>query len=185
METNRDQSNRLNSANREEARKLLEQNPDIVFQERLRLDISEDAAEFWLKFTAEWGGALYLLDETNKKRFEHGLLDEQSYEGLRRTYRLGLITLSELHDRLKAWKEQGMQDGSFVYSMSSIDCFLIPGYLDDFSRVHEAGSDACRYWIDAIRNGLSVKVPIEQAVGAIHAMVSEYILRLHIYAAGR
>ncbi|SDE23923.1 hypothetical protein SAMN02799630_02967 [Paenibacillus sp. UNCCL117] len=172
------------TADREEARRLLDESPDIVFEERLRLEIDEEAAGFWMKFTAEWGGALYLLDETNKKRYEHGLLDEESYEWARRCYRLGLIGLSELYDRLKAWTEEENRDERFLYAMNSIDCFLVPGYLDDYSRVHEAGADLCRHWIGEIRERLSSQAPIEEAVAAIHTMASEYIKRMHLYAAG-
>ncbi|WP_235941497.1 hypothetical protein [Paenibacillus puerhi] len=167
----------------EEARRLLDNNPDLVFEERARVEIPEEAAEFWLKFAGEWGGALYLLDETNKKRYERGLLDEERYEWARRCYRLGLLGLSDLYDRLKPWKEEGKSRGRFVYAMNSIDCFLIPGYLDDYSRVHEAGAASCRYWIEAIREQLSRQAPVEEAVSAIHTMVSEYISRMHLYAA--
>ncbi|WP_281889767.1 hypothetical protein [Paenibacillus sp. YYML68] len=168
----------------EEARRLLAANPDLVFEERIRLTLEKADAEFWLKFALEWGGALYLLDETNKKRYEKGLIEHDAYEYARRTYRLGLITLSQLYDGLKEWEAAGHNPATYTYSMNSIDCSFIPAYLDDFSRVHAAGAESCARWIEAIRQQLSALGPSDEAARAIHTMVSEYITHIHLYAEG-
>lgn len=184
MNSGSEQGNRrMESA--EEAKRLLESNPDLVFDERIRIEIGTEEADFWLKFASEWGGALYLLDETNKKRYENGLMDETAYEYARRTYRLGLITLSELYDKLKAWNDGEERIGSFVYAMNSLDCYFVPAYLEDFSRVQPSLKASCDAAVEHILSQLAGKAALEVVSEALNAMVGQYIRHMHEYAAGR
>jgi hypothetical protein len=167
----------------EEARQLLDANPDLIFEERIRIEIPSKFAEFMLKFSSEWGGTLYLLDEMNQKRYENGMLDHSEYEYARRTYRLGLITLSTLYDNLKAWYDNTENHtSSYFYSMNSLDCFFIPGYMEDYNRVHPAGQSISDMLINEIKLALSGPTSIEEAVRAIETMVGEYIRNIHLYA---
>lgn len=166
----------------EEARRLLAANPDLVFDERIRIDILPADAAFWLKFASEWGGALYLLDETNKKRYEKELIDQTQYEYARRTYRLGMIALSNLYDLLKAWQESDDREVPFAYAMSSLDCYFIPAYLEDFRGVQPSLKENCDRYIRLVMEKLSGKASIEDAISALQTMVGEYIRSIHLYA---
>ncbi|WP_054797485.1 MULTISPECIES: hypothetical protein [unclassified Paenibacillus] len=183
MNSGSEQGNQRNGS-AEEARRLLAANPDLVFDERIRIDIGTKDADFWLKFASEWGGALYLLDETNKKRHENGLIDPTSYEYARRTYRLGLITLSELYDKLKAWNGGDERAEPYVYAMNSLDCFFVPAYLEDFSRVQPSLKPACDEAVGRILTQLAGKADLEDVSEALNAMVGQYIRHMHEYAAG-
>ncbi|WP_409341923.1 hypothetical protein [Paenibacillus sp. MBLB4367] len=166
----------------EEAARMLAANPDLVFDERIRIDIPGEDAEFWLKFASEWGGALYLLDETNKKRYEKQLIEPAQYEYARRTYRLGLIALSQLYDLLKAWNEGEDRSLPFVYVMSSLDCYFIPAYLEDFSRVQPSLKNECDCYVRLVMDKLASKASIDDAISALQTMVGEYIRNIHVYA---
>ncbi|MNI10024.1 hypothetical protein D3C73_631160 [compost metagenome] len=170
-----------------QAKKLLAANPDIVFDERVRIEIPVEDVPFWLRFSSEWGGAVYLLDETNNTRVEHGLITQEHYEFSKRTYRLGLIILSGLYDQLKAWQDGLAQPSTdhketYVYEMNTLDCFFIPAYLDDFSRIQTMDKESCEKYIQLILVQLTSKTTIDEAVHAIETMADEYIRNIHLWA---
>lgn len=175
-----------NRANLEEqARRTLASNPDVVFGDVMTMEIPPENAPFWLRFTSEWGGALYLLDETNAKRRERGMIAEEDFEYNRRTYRLGLITLSGLYDRLKAWQEGGEKGRPFAYAMNSLDCYFVPAYLADYSRVHEAGKEVCDAFIAEVMQRLGGGDEGRREFEALDVLVGEYVRGIHLYARGQ
>lgn len=166
----------------EEARKLLTANPDLIFEDSMVMELSGGDIDFMLKFSSEWGGTLYLLDEMNKKRYENGLLEQEEYEYARRSYRLGLITLSTLYDKLKAWTEGEDSSQPYIYAMNLLDCFFVPGYMLDYCMVHPADKETGERLVQMMKARLSSGSAIEEAVSAIEAMVGEYIRHIHVYA---
>lgn len=174
-------STALSSA-KADARLRLLANPDLVFEEIIRLTIRAADADYWLTFASEWGGAVYLLDEKNTKRYERGELPHETYEIVRRTYRLGLMTLSALYDRLKAWKDGGAAD-DYTLSLNQIDCYLLPGYLHDYCGLQAAslrtvGEAYMQRMSEAFGEGETRVARVE----ALHTLVQEYIEQLHWYA---
>lgn len=175
----------LRQALHAEARQRLSEDPDVVFAETLRLDIAREDIEFWLKFASEWGGALYLLDEKNTRLAERGDVSPEEHEYAKRTYRLGMITLSGLYDKLKAWSETQPGD-PYLFVMDHLECFFIPGYLDDYSRVHPAGKARCEAYIQRMLEALASdgEETLKLKVEGIQVLVQEYIRNLHRYAQG-
>ncbi|CAM4338103.1 hypothetical protein [Paenibacillus tarimensis] len=165
----------------EEARAALEANPDYVFEPRLIVEIEPETAGFWTSFSSEWGGALYLMDETNRKRYENGMIDEQHYEYAKRSYRLGLIGLTELHDRLAAW-QSGSGEGAYPFQMHTLDCFFIPAYLQDYGKMHPGKKEQCGQIVQLIRDKLSEKGTLEETARSIEILAVTYITHLHEYA---
>ncbi|PZD94555.1 hypothetical protein DNH61_16435 [Paenibacillus sambharensis] len=160
-----------------EARALFEANPDYVFEPRLTLHIEPEAAGFWISFSSEWGGALYLMDETNRKRYENGMIGEQHYEYAKRSYRLGLIRLTELHDSLAAWQSESGQ-GSYSFRMHTLDCFFIPAYLQDYAKMHPGRKEQCGQIVQLIRDKLSEDGTLEEKARSIEVLAATYIRHL-------
>ncbi|MCZ8522628.1 MULTISPECIES: SRPBCC family protein [Paenibacillus] len=169
----------------EQARRTLAADPDVVFGEVMTMEIDPADGPFWLRFASEWGGALYLLDETNAKRYEKGMVDEGAYEYNRRSYRLGLITLSSLYDRLKAWQEgDESREKAFSYGMNSLDCYFVPAYLTDYSRVQESDKGVCDAFIAEIMRRLDGGGEGKKEFEALDVLVGEYVRGIHLYARG-
>jgi len=168
----------------EDVRTALAANPDLVFEPRATIEIAQADAALWTDFSAEWGGVLYLMDEMNGKRFEQGLVDEEAYEYARRTYRLGMILLSELHDRLQAWQAGSERESPYGWPLHALDCYLIPGYLDDYGRAHPAKKPACRKYVEALRSSLSggEEARLEAAAMRLANVAGAYIRGMHVYA---
>ncbi|AEI39439.1 hypothetical protein [Paenibacillus mucilaginosus] len=169
----------------EQARRTLALNPDVVFGEVMTMEIAPEDAPLWLRFTSEWGGALYLLDETNAKRHERGMIGDEAFEYNRRTYRLGLITLSGLYDRLKGWQEGEGKVRPFAFAMNSLDCYFVPAYLADYSRVHEAGKEVCDAFIAEVMHRLDGGDEVRKEFEALDVLVGEYVRGIHLYARGQ
>ncbi len=166
------------------AQEALAANPDLVFDSVTMLQILAKDASLWTDFSAEWGGVLYLMDEMNRKRFEQGMIDEDSYEYARRTYRLGMIVLSELHDRLQAWRVGDEREASFEWKLHVLDCYFISGYLDDYGRAHPAKKPICRGYVEKLREQLSGgdDASLEKAATRLAAVAGAYIRDMHRYA---
>lgn len=175
----------LRAASQDEARQLLRNRPDLVFDELLTLEIDLQDVQLWLGFAAEWGGALHLMDEMNTRRIEAGLIGEADGEFVSRTYRLGTVVLSGLYDRLALRQSADREAGSesFRYAMNALDCYFIPAYLDDYGRMHAQRKDDCRRYIAAVRARLEQTAPLEEAAASLQTVVQEYIRNLHHYAA--
>jgi hypothetical protein len=169
------------------AREALAANPDLVFEPITVLQILSKDAALWTGFTAEWGGVLYLMDEMNRKRFEQGLIDEEACEYARRTYRLGMFVLSELHDRLQVWQAGGEREASYEWKLHVLDCYFISGYLDDYGRAHPAEKPVCRSYVEKLRDQLSGgdDTILEAAAVRLAAVAGAYIRDMHIYAGSR
>ncbi len=167
-----------------DAREALAMNPDLVFEPVTTLQIMAKDAALWTDFTAEWGGVLYLMDEMNRKRFEQGLIDADSCEYARRTYRLGMIVLSELHDRLLVWQAAGDGEAPFEWKLHVLDCYFISGYLDDYGRAHPAKKPVCRGYVEKLRERLSGgdDAALEATAVRLAAVAGAYIRDMHIYA---
>ncbi|PUA39550.1 hypothetical protein C8Z91_08980 [Paenibacillus elgii] len=166
---------------KEEAKAKLAANPDIMFEELQTIAIRREDADFWKKFASEWGGALYLLDEKNFKQFEREEIDPQAFEFARRTYRLGLITLSALYDKLRAWSDSNPQE-DYRLNMNVLECYFLPSYLDDYGRAYAPGKKQGQAYVEAIRQAFGEDGALEQKAEALQALVHEYIERLHVYA---
>ncbi|WP_190287537.1 hypothetical protein [Paenibacillus darwinianus] len=171
-------------AEREALLERLEANPDLVFEQAVKIDVELADADFWLTFTAEWGGALHMLDQTNAKRFELGTIDEKQYEYSRRTYRLGQIVLSELYDRLRAWSEGEDAAPICRLPLSMLDCYFIPAYLHDFGQSRPELKPLCKSYMEKVRQALtgSGSAPLEETVRLLDETVGTYIRELHRYA---
>jgi len=167
-----------------DVRAALAANPDLVFEPIATIGIATADAALWTDFSAEWGGVLYLLDEVNRKRFEQGLIDEEAYEYARRTYRLGMIVLSELHDRLQAWQAGSGREEPFAWEMHALDCYFVAGYLDDYGRANPEKKPACRRYVEALRSTLSEgdEARLEAAAARIANVAGAYIRDMHVYA---
>jgi hypothetical protein len=166
------------------AREALAANPDLVFESVTTLPILAKDAALWTDFSAEWGGVLYLMEEMNRKRFEQGLIDEDAYEYARRTYRLGMIVLSELHDRLQVWRAGGDREAPYAWELHVLDCYFISGYLDDYGRAHPADKPVCRGYVEKLREQISGgdDAVLETAAVRLAAVAGAYIRDMHIYA---
>jgi len=167
-----------------DVRAALTANPDLVFEPRAAIGIAQADAALWTDFSAEWGGVLYLMDEMNRKRFEQGTVDEDAYEYARRSYRLGMVVLSELHDRLQAWQAGSGRDAPFAWAMHALDCYFIPGYLDDYGRAHPAKKAVCRKYVEELRGMLSGgdDARLEAAAVRLANIAGAYIRDMHVYA---
>jgi hypothetical protein len=164
----------------EQAKKQLAANPDSIFDEVIRIRIKKEDIAFWMRFSSEWGGVLYVLDERNTKQRESGHLTEEAYELTRRSLRLGMITLSELYDKLKAWSEE--RDEEYVYSMNTLECFYMPVYLNDFEQIRKAEQSYCEIYTQVILHQLSKQGELEERLQAIEALVKEYTQHIHLYS---
>ncbi|UUZ82527.1 hypothetical protein LJK88_50780 [Paenibacillus sp. P26] len=162
------------------AQTILSKNPDHVFEEAMRVTIDAGDIDFWLKFASEWGGALYLLDEKNTRRYDKGDISQEEFEYSKRTYRLGLITLSGFYDKLKAWTEA--EKGDYLFTMDHLESYFIPSYLDDYSRVYAGGKAQCEAYIQRMVEALSAGGDLKRRVEDIQALVQEYIHHMHLYA---
>ncbi|HUC91818.1 MAG TPA: hypothetical protein VMS09_07305 [Paenibacillus sp.] len=162
----------------------LEADPDLVFEQRIAVEVEPAHADFWLTFAAEWGGALHMLDETNAKRFELGTIDESQYEYARRSYRLGQIVLSELYDRLKASSEHGGGAQSFRLPFGMLDCYFVPAYLHDFGQARPDLKPLCKAYIEKVRQALTDNggAPLEETVRLLDETVGTYIRELRRFA---
>ncbi|MCS7460784.1 hypothetical protein N0M98_11575 [Paenibacillus doosanensis] len=162
-----------------QARLVLAENPDMVFNEVVRITIERGDLAFWLKFTSEWGGALYFLDEKNTKQREQGAISEEEYEFSRRTYRLGLITLSGLYDKLKVWSER--EAGDYAFSMDMLECYFIPAYLQDYSEMNAVAKKQGRQYVQLVLQALENQGKPEEKLESIRQLVHEYIKNMHTY----
>lgn len=163
-----------------QAKGQLAKNPDSIFDEVVKIIIKKDDIPFWMRFTSEWGGVLYVFDERNTKQREVGQLTEEAFELTRRSLRLGMITLSELYDKLKAWSEE--RDEDYLYSMNTLDCFYMPVYLNDFEQIRKAEQTYCEIYTQVILHQLSKQGELEDRLKAIEALVKEYTLNIHLYS---
>lgn len=160
---------------------MLTGNPDVVFEEALRITIANQDIDFWLKFASEWGGVLYFMDDKNTKQFEQGVIDEGEYEFSRRTYRLGLITVTGLYDKLKEWSHSSSSGGDYTYSMDSLECYFIPAYLKDYSGANAAAKKQGETYIQLILSAMEQQDKLEDKLGSIQELVHEYITNMHQY----
>jgi len=160
---------------------MLSENPDIVFDEVIRIAIANEDIPFWLKFASEWGGALYFMDDKNAKQYEQGVIKEGEYEFARRTYRLGLITVTGLYDKLKEWSESNPNSTGYSCSLDSLECYFLPAYLKDYSGANAAAKKQGEAYIQAILNALEKRGQLEDKLGGIRDLVQEYIANMHLY----
>ncbi|MDQ1913086.1 hypothetical protein RAC89_22080 [Paenibacillus sp. GD4] len=158
----------------------LSDNPDVVFNEMIRIIIKAEDFDFWLRFSSEWGGVLYVFDERNTKQLEAGHITEEAHENTRRSLRLGMITLSGLYDALKAWSDQHQED--YIYSMNTLDCFYIPVYLNDFEQIRKSDSDKCGIYTQVILHQLSKQGELKERLASIEETVKEYTANIHLYS---
>jgi hypothetical protein len=165
-----------------EAKMALSDNPDVVFEEVIKIKIKTDDFDFWLKFSSEWGGVLYLMDEKNAKQLEENQISEQEYEFSRRSFRLGLITLSTFYDQLKAWADSKTED--YIFSMNTLDCFYMPVYLNDYVQFNKIAQEQCEVYTQAILYVLGGQGDLKARVEAVENLVQEYIENIHLYSGG-
>ncbi|GAA4837424.1 hypothetical protein GCM10023310_13690 [Paenibacillus vulneris] len=163
---------------------MLSENPDIVFDEVVSIIIDHSDIEFWLKFTSEWGGILYYLDERSKRQHEQGLIGQEQYEFIRRTYRLGLITTTGLYDKMKQSKDEAGEagDADYTFSMDSLECYFIPAYLKEYCSSSEALKKLGDKYIQAMTQALESYGHPEEKLASIQRLVEEYITNMHKYA---
>ncbi|WP_282937128.1 hypothetical protein [Paenibacillus sp. RC67] len=160
---------------------MLSENPDVVFDEVVKITIDEQDMDFWLKFSSEWGGVLYYLDERNARQHEQGLIGQEQYEFIRRTYRLGLITTTGLYDKLKqSMEEAGEVD--YTFSMDSLECYFIPAYLREYCSSNEALKRLEEKYVQSMMRGLESYGKPEEKLASIQQLVEEYITNMHSYA---
>ncbi|WP_028551091.1 hypothetical protein [Paenibacillus sp. UNC451MF] len=160
---------------------MLSENPDMVFEEVVTITIDKDDMDFWLKFTSEWGGVLYYLDERNSRQHEQGHIGQDQYEFIRRTYRLGLITTTGLHDKLKLSKDEAGED-EYAFSMDSLECYFIPAYLREYCSSNNVLKALGEKYIQSMLQGLESYGKPEEKLASIQQLVEEYITNMHNYA---
>lgn len=165
----------------EKVQKMLTENPDRVFDEILKITIESSDMDFWLKFTSEWGGVLYYLDERSRRQHEQGIIGPEQYEFIRRTYRLGLITTTGLYDKLKQSKEE-TGEAEYAFSMDSLECYFIPAYLREYCGSNESLKKLGEKYIQSMMQGLGSYGKPEEKLAEIQQLVEEYITNMHKYA---
>lgn len=127
------------------------------------------------------GGVLYYLDERNARQHEQGLIGQEQYEFIRRTYRLGLITTTGLYDKLKqSMEEAGEVD--YTFSMDSLECYFIPAYLREYCSSNEALKRLEEKYVQSMMRGLESYGKPEEKLASIQQLVEEYITNMHSYA---
>ncbi|MFE5318606.1 hypothetical protein ACFQ88_07860 [Paenibacillus sp. NPDC056579] len=167
--------------NKKQVQAMLTENPDMVFDEVIQITIAGQDIAFWLKFASEWGGVLYFMDDKNTKQFEQGIIGQGEYEFSRRTYRLGLITVTGLYDKLTAWSKQNGSGGDYTYGMDSLECYFIPAYLKDYSGANAVVKKQGEAYIQSIQQALGQQDKLEDKLGRIQELVHEYIANMHQY----
>lgn len=166
---------------KEEAAKTLLKNPDVVFEEMMRLPIERDDLAFWKMFVARWQGSLKYLDDLNESSKSTDEVEQVKYEYSKRSYRLGFLVLDAIYYAVDQW-EKCEEKSPLQLKLDALHCYFLPAYLADYGSLHPEEKQRAEKYIEQIASHFSERGDAQSCLNALHMIVQQYIENMHIYA---